>query len=372
MRSDAARTSGGFDIPDPSLVLLVGPAGCGKSRFAARHFSPEDVLSSDTCRELVAGDAGDQAATPDAFGVLRTILDKRCKRRRFTVLDATNVVRRDRARAVGVARRYGLAAVAIVLDLPLETCQAWAAERTERLVPADVVAQQHASLRRHLASLPDEGFDEVIVLRSVEEIDRCVVRRVPTRTPPDAADEVGPRDGGVRPPAVIVDLDGTLTSAEWRAHHISGRQRDWPRFFAGMGRDAPVPALVDLVTWVAHHATVVLLTGRPDDHEVAIRRWLADHDVPYELLLMRASGDRRPDTVVKRQRYREEVAPRYDVRLVVDDRPQVIEMWREEGLYVLTAVDPGLEPLPEPTEDGAAALRSAPPRRAGAARELDP
>lgn len=372
MGSDGGQLTRTHDIPDPSLVMLVGPAGCGKSRLAAEHFAPVDVLSSDTCRELVAGDAGDQSATPDAFGVLRTILDKRCKRRRFTVLDATNVVRRDRARALGVARRHGLPAVAIVLDLPLETCQAWATARRDRPVSADVVAQQHASLRRHLASLPEEGFDEVIVLRSIAEIDGFGARRVPTATLPDAPEDGAHRGDRARPPAVIVDLDGTLTSAEWRVHHISGGRRDWPRFFAGMGRDAPVSALVDLVTWVAHHATVVLLTGRPDDHEVAIRRWLADHDVPYELLLMRASGDRRPDTVVKRERYRQEVAPRYDVRLVVDDRPRVIEMWRDEGLYVLTAVDPGLEPLPEPTEGGTAALRSPPPRRAGAARELDP
>jgi predicted kinase len=362
MRPDAARTGGGFDLPDPSLLLLVGPAGCGKSRFAARHFAPKDVLSSDTCRELVAGDPGDQAATPDAFGVLRTILDRRCKRRRLTVLDATNVVRRDRARALGIARRYDLPAVAIVLDLPLETCQAWATARTERPVPADVVAQQHASLRRHLDSLPDEGFDDVVVLGSVDEIDGFVPRRVPTPAPEDLPGRVGPRGDGARPPAVIIDLDGTLTSSKWRVHHISGGRRDWPRFFAGMGRDAPVPALVDLVTWVAHHAAVVLLTGRPDDHEVAIRRWLADHDIPYDLLLMRASGDRRQDTVVKRQRYREEVAPHYDVRWVVDDRPQVIEMWRDEGLYVLTAVDPGLEPLPEPTGGPTAALRSRPRR----------
>lgn len=364
----AVRT---IELPDPSLVLLVGPAGCGKSRLAARHFAPVDVLSSDLCRELVAGDPGDQSATPDAFGVLRSILDKRCKRRRFTVLDATNVVRRDRARALGVARRYGLPAVALVLDLPLATCQAWATGRADRPVSSDIVAQQHASLRRHLDTLHEEGFDDVVVLDSVEAIDALEVRRRPT--PPHAAPEAAaPASEAPKPPAVIIDLDGTLTSAQWRVHHIEGGRRDWRRFFEAMGRDAPVPALVDLVTWVAHHATVVLLTGRPDDHEEAIRRWLADHAVPYDQLLMRGTGDRRPDTVVKRERYREQIAPHHDVRLVVDDRPSVIEMWRAEGLYVLTAVDPELEPLPEPTSDGSAALRSAAPRRPGAARDLDP
>lgn len=149
-----------------------------------------------------------------------------------------------------------------------------------------------------------------------------------------------------RPPAVVVDLDGTLTSAAWREHHLVGPGRkDWPAFFAGMSRDAPVQPLVDLVNWLVDDATVVLLTGRPDDHEPAIRRWLADHRVGYDLLFMRPGGDRRPDTVVKREIYRRDIAPRLDVRFAIDDRPGVVEMWREEGVYVLTAVDPALDPL---------------------------
>lgn len=150
------------------------------------------------------------------------------------------------------------------------------------------------------------------------------------------------------PPAVVVDLDGTLTSAAWREHHLAGPGRkNWPAFFAGMSRDAPVQPLVDLVNWLADDATVVLLTGRPDEHEPAIRTWLADHDVHYDHLHMRPSGDRRPDTVVKREIYRRDIAPRYDVRFAIDDRPGVIEMWREEGVYVLTAVDPALDPIDE-------------------------
>jgi hypothetical protein len=107
-----------------------------------------------------------------------------------------------------------------------------------------------------------------------------------------------------------------------------------------MGRDAPVQPLVDLAGWIADDVAVVLLTGRPEDHAPVIRRWLGEHGVTYDELLMRPAGDRRPDTVVKRERYRRDVAPRYEVRLAIDDRPKVIEMWREEGVYVLTAVDP--------------------------------
>lgn len=332
-------TADRIEVPGPGLVVLAGPAGCGKSTFANRHFGPADIVSSDQARELVSGDADDQAATGDAFGLLRYLVDKRAKRRRFTVVDATNTTRRERARLLGVARRHDLPAVLIAFDLPLDVCRRRAAERTERQVPADIVERQHAAFVRGLGGLADERFTATHVLREPDEIDQVV--RV------DAGPQPQRRDGppGL-PPAVVVDLDGTLTSAAWREHHLAGPGRkDWPAFFAGMSRDAPVQPLVDLVNWTANHAAVVLLTGRPDDHEPAIRRWLADHEIAYDLLLMRRGGDRRPDTVVKRERYREQIAPRYDVRLAVDDRPKVIEMWREEGIYVLTAVDPRLEPL---------------------------
>lgn len=344
--TEAGSVHGGpprLALPDPGVVVLCGPAGCGKSSFAARHFAADDVLSSDTFRGIVAGDPGDQSASAAAFALLRHALDERAKRRRFTVVDATSVTRRDRSRYLGVARKYDLPSVAIAFDLPLEVCQQRAADRLERVVTADIVERQHTAFRRHLDTLGHEGFDEVVILATVEDLEHIEVTRHP------APARTYARTEGTRPPAVIVDLDGTLTSAAWREHFVASTPRNWKGFFAGMSRDAPVQPLVDLVEWVGNDAAVVLLTGRPDDHETVIRRWLADHGVPYDLLLMRARGDRRPDTVVKRERYHENIAPHYDVRFVIDDRPRVIEMWREEGLYVLTAVDPRLEPLPDPT-----------------------
>jgi predicted kinase len=335
-------------VPDPSMVVLVGPAGCGKSTFARRHFRAEDVISSDACRALVAGDADDQSATADAFGLLRAIVRVRAQRRRLTVVDATSLTPWERARFRRVARRYRLPAVAVVFDLSLELCLQRAAGRTPRPVSSEVVNRQHETLRRHLVRIGQERFDDVVVFSTVEEVERVSVELQPDVRDPETWS--GSPPPASRPPAVVIDLDGTLTSAAWRVHHLRLGRRDVPAFFAGMGRDAPVGPLVELAAWVAQHAAVVLLTGRPADHEPVVRSWLADHDVVYDELLMRAAGDRRPDTVVKRECYRDRIAPHYDVRLAIDDRPHVARMWREEGVYVLTAIDPRLEPLPDPTD----------------------
>lgn len=337
-----------LELPVPSVVVLAGPAGSGKSRLAERHFIPADVLSSDEFRGLVAGDPADQSASSAAFSLLRHALDERMKRRRLTVIDATNVTRRERRRLVGVARRHDVPAVVIAFALPLGVCRHRAGLRHERPVAADVVGRQHETFLRHLEGIKDEGFDEVVVLSTEDEVEELAVVRVAERPRRAASSPAGPTG---LPPAVVVDLDGTLTSAGWREHHLGPDRRDWAAFFAGMEHDAPVKPLVELVDWVAAHAAVILLTGRPDEHEAVIRRWLADHGVVYDRLMMRASGDRRPDTVVKRERYRRDIAPHHDVRLVIDDRPRVIEMWRTEGLYVLTAIDPRLDPLGSPETD---------------------
>jgi len=65
-----------IDIPDFALVVLIGATGSGKSTFAARHFRPTEIISSDRCRGLVSDDETDQSATADAFDLVRTIAEK--------------------------------------------------------------------------------------------------------------------------------------------------------------------------------------------------------------------------------------------------------------------------------------------------------
>ena len=80
-----------LEIPELCLVALVGPSGSGKSTFAARHFKPTEVISSDACRAMVADDPNDQAATPEAFALLNYIASTRLRTGRLTVIDATSV-----------------------------------------------------------------------------------------------------------------------------------------------------------------------------------------------------------------------------------------------------------------------------------------
>ncbi len=166
-------------IPELSLVILIGPAGSGKSTFAKRHFQPSEILSSDFCRYLVSDDENDQSATGDAFSVLRFIASKRLAAGRLTVVDATNVQRKARKPLLGLARKFYVPAAAIVLNLPESICEARDRQRTYRNVGPQVIQTQAQSMKESLRQLERDGFRLVHTFDTPEEVDAVEIERQP-------------------------------------------------------------------------------------------------------------------------------------------------------------------------------------------------
>lgn len=168
-------------LPDPCLVVLVGAAGAGKSTFAARHFAPGEILSSDAFRERIAGDATDQRVTGPAFAALHRELRRRLGGGRLTVVDATSVLPAARGVLLRDAAAAGIPAMAIVLDLPPDVVLARNAGRPgPRAVPEEVVRRQLDELRRSLAEdgLEREGFSEVVRLRTEDAVAAARIERL--------------------------------------------------------------------------------------------------------------------------------------------------------------------------------------------------
>jgi protein phosphatase len=160
-----------------TMVVLIGPSGAGKSTFAARHFAPSQILSSDALREMVADDANDQSATDAAFELLHAGLGMRLARRLVTVVDATSVEGWARQRLLAVSRRHGRPAVAIVFDLPVAICLERNAARADRRLPAASIRRQHARMRASLNRLATEGFEPILMLSTTEAVQAVSLER---------------------------------------------------------------------------------------------------------------------------------------------------------------------------------------------------
>jgi protein phosphatase len=182
----------------------MGPSGAGKSTFAQRHFRPTEVPSSDTCRALVADSETDQAAAPEAFEVLHFIASKRLAAGRLTVIDATNVQPEARRPLLALAHECHCLAVAIVLDLPADICQAHNRSRPDRDFGPPVIHWQIEQLKRSLRGLKWEGFRYIYTLSSSEEVTATTVERHPLWS--NRRYEHGPFD-------IIDDVHGCCTGS---------------------------------------------------------------------------------------------------------------------------------------------------------------
>ncbi len=169
--------------------MLIGPVASGKSTWAAEHFAPGQIVSSDALRAVVGENEHDLRASTDAFAVLDEIVARRLRRRLTTVIDTLGLDPELRTRWRELARTAGMPCVAVMFDTAPAECRRRNNARSIA-VPADVVANQ---LRRWPATrdaVRAEPWDALHTPQPVVVVPAALTRRR-RRTDPDAATAAG-------------------------------------------------------------------------------------------------------------------------------------------------------------------------------------
>lgn len=171
-------------------------------------------------------------------------------------------------------------------------------------------------------------------------VGEAVIRKMAKRHPISKWSTVKPRQPiVVRPlqegensetlmPVYIVDIDGTL------ANHDGIRS---PYDYTKVAEDTLHEDVAYLVNKLAENNGIIIMSGRDDTcrHDTAM--WLAMNDITFDNLYMRptAGVDERakdPDWIVKLGLFNKHIRNQYHVRGVIDDRQQVVDLWRQLGL----------------------------------------
>lgn len=134
------------------------------------------------------------------------------------------------------------------------------------------------------------------------------------------------------PGAWLVDLDGTLCLKGDRSPYDETK-------VLGDAVNAPVRRVVYALAGLGDR--VIFMSGRSEKCRADTESWLRKHyALTYEGLFMRPAGDTRKDWLVKYELFEQHIRDRYRVHGVLDDRNQVVGMWRALGLAVFQ-VAPG-------------------------------
>ncbi|MHB1059877.1 MAG: phosphatase domain-containing protein [Rhodanobacter sp.] len=180
---------------------------------------------------------------------------------------------------------------------------------------------------------------------------------------------------------IIFDLDGTLADCEHRRHFITDpldvcndcyaaikiggmeenyqcqtckrypaqwKGADWRSFYEACDKDKPIHPVIE--TFLSCYTRdVEIWTGRCESVRAQTCDWICkyiyntDQVNPNNMLKMRPIGDSTPDDLLKEKWLDEALAEGKKIDFVFDDRPKVVRMWRERGIFVFDVNQLGKE-----------------------------
>lgn len=292
-------------MSSPKLILLVGPPGSGKSTLA-KHYVAEGFTY---VNQDAQGKGGHWLEFMAALASRQNI-----------VVDRMNFNKQQRDKFLNYTINTDYTTEIHVIHESYETCLTRCDQR-----------KNHETIRT-----PEDAKKALdFFFKNYERVEDN-----------EAVKVVRHYSYGDKPYAIICDLDGTLCTIDHRLHYVrqdDRRKNNWKAFSEGIKDDKLNEWCAILLQTFYGHTTasvdIILCSGRGEESRNATKEWLSRHDVSYNKLLMRRAGDYRKDSIVKEILLDFEILTRYTPYLVIDDRKQVVDMWRRRGLVCLQCAE---------------------------------
>ncbi|WP_262916270.1 MULTISPECIES: phosphatase domain-containing protein [Flavobacterium] len=283
----------------PKLTLLIGCPASGKSTFAEWLVKSEPKtfrVSRDEIRfsqfQEKTDDTVEKMITKMVHEQVKTLLSNGWN----VVLDNCHT-KKDYIKTA-IKEYSDLANIEFKLfDVPLDELLDRNAKRT-RVVPKPVIENMFKQLENLKTNFDFEPIKKI--------------RRKDL--------EYGAQDTSL-PKAIICDLDGTLALMNGR-NPFDASKCDEDLL------NEPVANILKNYKNIGH--TIILLSGREDKYKEPTLRFLEKYNIEYDHLFMRKSKDSRKDSVIKTELFDTEIRNKYFIEFVLDDRNQVVDMWRND------------------------------------------
>lgn len=284
------------------LILTVGAPGSGKSTWAKNRcndIKAIDINRDDIRCEMFNCSRNEYKATKANE---RTVLAKQQSLFIDAALNSsiiydeiiisdTNLNPKTRSKWEELANQFCLEIEYKLFDVDLETLYERNLYRGENAVPNHMIYRFYEKMQHYIHGKPDWSKNKDL------------------------------------PAAIIVDIDGTLADNNKRNPHDLDK----------LHTDSPRQNVINAVNLMHAAGIKVLITSGREEGDFKVYRestekWLSKYNVSYDSLIMREHKDHRKDAIVKKELFYKYIADRYNVLYVLDDRQQVVDMWRVLGL----------------------------------------
>jgi len=285
-----------------TIIICIGIPASGKSTWSLKQLKKYPGkykrTNRDSLRAMLDGDLHNWDNEKFVVKLRNTIIERSLREGFDVIVDDTNFKSNNWTEICAIAKRVGNVRV-MEKNFPIDLKTALKRnDKREKRVPPEVIENFY---KKYIQNKHHEDRDEFFPFPEH-----------PTYKEHDSK----------KKNAIIVDVDGTI------ALNVSGRS---PYDMTRLLEDAPNLPICNLVKEFHQKGyAIIIVSGREDCGKDDTEIWLKINEIPYEQLFMRKTGDHRKDFIIKEEIYHQYIEQEYDVRYVLDDRKQVVEIWRDK------------------------------------------